>query len=158
GRNSENVFENPSAARDRRRSSPDRTDGQETALSEDSAAWAVRFQGNAPKVAAVDIRNAVMLREAIVDKCVIGIEKIHDSAIFPDDAINEHLGFTLEGLPQIFIEVLSRRLNLCEFAKAEPLAREVGRQRLGLRIGQHAASLLLEDFGVLEPALQCEIE
>src|SRR5690606_27984835 len=40
-----------------------------------------------------------------------------------------------------------------ESANAEPLEREIGDQRLRLRVGEHAPNLLRVDFGVTEPAL-----
>ncbi len=100
---------------------------------------------HAPEVAAVDVRNAVVLREPLVQERVVGRHQVEDVAIFADDAREEERGLALEGLAEVVVEVgklLRVRLHVLQVAEIQPLAGEVGGQRVGLRIGQHAPDLL----------------
>ena len=45
-----------------------------------------------------------------------------------------------------------------ELAQAEPLEREVRRERLGARVGEHALDLLLQHGGIGEPIGRGELE
>ena len=106
----------------------------------------------------MDIRNAVVLGQPFVHECVIRVEQVHDTSIPADDAFEEHLGFVLESLAQIIVEVLCRSFHLREFPQAEPLPREVGNQSLGLRIREHAPRLLIEYLGIAELTLRGDIQ
>ena len=44
---------------------------------------------------AVDVRNAVVPRQALVDEREVRIEQVDDAAILPDDRAEEHFGFAL---------------------------------------------------------------
>ena len=80
---------------------------------------------------------------------------------FANDAVEEEFGFPAEGLSQVVIEVreqIHNRLASPQGANAQPLTGEVGDQRFGLRILQHALDLLLQDRGILESPLCSHID
>src|SRR5215469_3730128 len=106
----------------------------------------------------MNVRYSIMAREALVHKRVIGVEESHDTTVFADDAVEEHLRFSAERLPQVIVEVLGRRLDLCKFPQVEPLPGKVRDQRLRLRIREHPARLLLEDFRIAELPFHGNIE
>jgi hypothetical protein len=60
---------------------------------------------DAPEIAAVNIRNSVMLRKALVDKCVICVQNIENIAIFSNNALEQKLGLSLECLPQVIVKI-----------------------------------------------------
>ena len=60
---------------------------QHAALPEQAAARAVRSSGDAAEVAAMNIRDAVVPREPLVDERVVGVEQVDDAAVFADDAV-----------------------------------------------------------------------
>ena len=114
---------------------------------------------DAPELAAVDVRDAVVLRQPLVDERVVRVQQIDDAAIFADDAVEEQLDFAPHRLPQRIVEVgidQRQRARALQAAQVQPLAGEVLRQRLGPRILQHAADLPLEHDRILEPALARE--
>src|SRR6185369_4150097 len=92
-------------------------------------------------------RDAVVLREALVHERVVGGQQIQHAAIFVEQAGEQELGFFTEGLTQVVIEVrelIDDRRVPRESAQAEPLSREVARQRRRTRIREHAANLPLQ--------------
>ena len=54
---------------------------------------------------AVDVRDAVVLGEPLVDERVIRRQQIEHAAIFVDDAVEEQLDFALERLAQVVVEI-----------------------------------------------------
>src|SRR6185436_7943634 len=95
-RSAENVFQYPFAARDRRGACGQRSHGQNAALSKQAAPGIVGSERDAPELVAIDIRNAVVLREAIVDERVVRGQQIDDAAIFANDALKEQFRFAPE--------------------------------------------------------------
>ena len=100
---SENIFQNPFAARHRRGSVGHRGHQKKTGLSQQAAARVVLYR-NAAELAAVNARHPVMRRQALVDERVVGIQQVHDIAILPHDALKQQLGLTAEGLAQVLVE------------------------------------------------------
>src|SRR5262249_19218622 len=134
-RRSKDVFQNPSSARHRRRSSSDRTNRQKTALAQYATARTRCVQSHTTEVTTMDVRNAIVLSKPFVDKRVIGIEQIDDTAILTNNALEEHLGFPPERLPEIVVEILRGSLHFSEFPQTKPLSGKVTDQCLRLRIG-----------------------
>src|SRR5262245_32864860 len=79
--NSKNILDNPAAPGHRRGPRAHGADREETALTEDATPRAGGIKGDAAEVAAMNIRDAVVLSEPLVDKRVIDIEKIYDAPI-----------------------------------------------------------------------------
>ena len=89
---------------------------------------------DAAEMAAVDVRDAVVLREPLVHERVVGGQQVEHAAVFPDDALEEQLGLAAERLPQVVVEVrklLRVRRLVAQVAQLQPLAREVAHQRVG---------------------------
>ncbi len=60
---------------------------------------------DAAEPAAVDVGNAVVLREALVHERVVRPQQVEHAAIFAHDALEEQLRFLAERLTQIVVEV-----------------------------------------------------
>ena len=101
-----------------------------------------------------------MLGQPLVDERVVGRQQIQKTAIFAEDAGDEELGLLHERLAQELVEWEDERIRFDRFdvSQVEPLPGEIGDQRIGTRIGQHAAYLLLQHRLVLQLAALREIE
>ena len=104
-RHAEDVLEDPFAAAHRRGARGVRRHRQNAALPEQAAALAVLRQRDAPEPIAVDVRNAVVPGEPLVEERVVGVEQVEHAAVFLDDALEEQLGLAAERLPQVVVEV-----------------------------------------------------
>ena len=89
-------------------------------------------------MAAVDVRDAVVLREPFVDEGVVGAQQVEHAPILAQNAVEEELGFLAERLPQVVVEGgeephvgRDRR----EIPQVQPLRREVVDERLRPRVG-----------------------
>ena len=78
---------------------------QDAALAQQPAALAVLVERDAAEAAAVDVRNAVVLRQPLVDERVVGAQQIEHAAILAQDAVEEELRLLPERLPQVVVEV-----------------------------------------------------
>ena len=63
------------------------------------------IEPDAPEVAAVNARDAVVAAEPLVDERVVGSEQVEDAAILADEALDEELGLLPERLPQVLVEL-----------------------------------------------------
>ena len=98
--------------------------------------------------------NAVVLGQPLVHERVVRAQQVERAAVLRDDALDEQLGLAPERLAQVVVEVGERprvRARRGEVPQIQPLAGEVGDERLGLRIRQHALHLLLERRRPIEP-------
>ncbi len=94
--------------------------------------------------------------QALVDERVVRIQQIEHAAILAHDAVEQQLGFALERLPQIVVEVRKHQevgVPVPQLAQEQPLSGEIGDERARPRVVQHPSDLLLERRGVLELAL-----
>ena len=83
---------------DRRGARGVRRHRQQRALAEQAAAHVeLRRQRHAAELRAVDVRDAVVLGQPLVDEGVIRGQQIEDAAILVDDAVEEQLDLALEG-------------------------------------------------------------
>ena len=108
---------------------------------------------DAAEPAAVDVRNPVVPGQPLVDERVVGGHQLHDRAVFPHDALEEHLGFAPERLAEVVVEIREQvrvGLHVAHVAQLQPLAGEVVDERPRARVGQHAATCCLEHGGVLQ--------
>ena len=105
---------------------------------------------------APDVLDAVVRGQPLIDERVVRAQKIHHAAVLVEDAVDEQLHLAAERHSERAIEGrISVRVGLqrIHIANLEPLEREVGRQRLGALVGQHAADLLLQHLGIAQLAL-----
>ena len=106
-----------------------------------------RIQLHLAEGGAIDAGHAVMLGQALVQVGVVGIQEVHDAAVFLHDAGEEHLGLGLHGGAQALVKVredAAVRTLIVQLAQIQPLAGEILGQRPGARIGQHAGDLGLQ--------------
>ena len=114
-----------------------------------------------PELSAANVGNSVVSRQPFVDERVIGVQEIHDVAVFVEDAADKQFHFLSESRLQAIVEVREKngvRIDLVEIAHAQPLKREVRDQRFGPRIGEHAAHLLFQHDRIAQSSFHCEIE
>src|SRR5262249_45708588 len=101
------MFENPHAAFDGRSSeilSPGH--GEKTSFAKQPAAVIeFRPERHAAEMGPVDIRNAVMPGESLIDEGIVRGEQIDDIAILPHDTFKEQLRLTPERLAQLVVPV-----------------------------------------------------
>ena len=62
-------------------------------------------QRHAAELRTVDVGNAVVLRQPLVDERVVGGQQVEDAAILLDDAGEEQLDLALERAAQVVVEV-----------------------------------------------------
>src|SRR5207247_3936097 len=78
---------------------------ENAALAKQPAPLSVLAQRDAAEATAIDVLNAVMLRESFIQKRVIRLQQVEHAAVLAQDILNKELRFPAEGLPQIVIEV-----------------------------------------------------
>ena len=61
--------------------------------------------GDAAEVGSIDVRNSVVLGQSLVHERVVGVQNVENIAVFANDAVEQQLGFALECLSQVVIEV-----------------------------------------------------
>src|SRR6202012_1469798 len=91
------------------------------------------------EVGSVDVRNAVMPRQPLVDEGVIRVQKIENTAVFPNKVAEEQIRLVPHGLAQIVVEVregFEIRIDVLEIPQVQPLVGEIVDQCLRFRIGQ----------------------
>ena len=135
---------------------------QQRALAQQAAPHVqIRGQLHPAELRAVNVRDSVLLGEPLIDEGVIRGQQVQNAAVFVNDAAEEQLDFALIGGAQVVVEIreqVHHRLAGLQRPHTQPLAGEVGDQRIGLRIGQHAPHLLLQHRRVLQLALRGEVE
>src|SRR5439155_6658782 len=111
------------------------------------ATLAVRSERHAPEAAAIDKRNPVVLRQALVEKSVVRLEQVKRAAVLAQNAIHEEFRLLAERLTKVIIKVRIQahiRADRLQIAQPEPLSGEVTREIVRARIGEHPAGLSLE--------------
>src|SRR5262249_35597092 len=107
-------------------------------------------QRNSAELTAVHVRDPIVFGEPLVEKRVVGFQKIEDAAVLAHDILEEQLRFLPQRLPQIVVNI-GKESNVgndqIEVAKIEPLPPEVSYQRLRPLIGQQPPHLLLQYLG-----------
>ena len=102
-----------------------------------------------------------MARQPFVDERIVRPQQVEHAAVLSHDAVDEQLRLPPECLLQAVVEVREQTvvgpLHI-QIAKIQPLAGEVGHERLRSRISEHAPDLPLEDRRVLEFAARGGIQ
>ena len=93
-----------------------------------------------------------MLREPLVDERVIGRQQVEQAPVLAEHTRDEQLRLGEKRLAQRFIERKDHGIGFDRFhiSQAQPLAREVGHQRVGARVVQHPAHLMLQHGRILQ--------
>ena len=102
-----------------------------------------------------------MVREALVEKRVIGVEQVRDGPVLAEDALDKQLGFPAHCLPEVVVEIDEApriRRDGLEAAQVEPLRGEVGDEILRPVVGEHAADLGVEFRGIPQIAARGGVE
>ena len=100
--------------------------------------------------------HAVVLREHLIDKCVVAVEKVIDGAVIAYDVLNEADGLLEHSLAEVVREsgeaLAVDAVVVFEAPEFEPVAAELGGEAFGAVVFQHAASLREQDDGILQIA------
>ena len=125
-------------------------------MPEQSAAFVLRHR-HAAEMRAVDVGNAVVPGQPLVDERVVGGQQLEHRPILAHDAVEEHLGLAPERLPQVVVEVrelVDERRHVAQVAEVQPLRRRSWSTSASRAwIGQHAPHLLLEHRRLTQAAL-----
>ena len=159
-RRPEHVLEHPLASQHRRRGVGVGGDHQYRALAQQPTAGVVG-QPHLPELAAEHAGDVVVPGQSFVHERVVARQQLEHALVLAQDAAKEQLGFTAERLPQVVVEVGEQvrvRHDAAQIAQVQPLAREVGDQRLGPRIGHHPAHLPRQHLGPAEPAFVGQLQ
>ena len=109
----------------------------------------------------MDARNSIMPRQSLVQERVVGTQQIEKAAILAQHAFEEELCLSGKRGPEVFIEIRKRRRvgqHRLDIAQIQPLADEIGYERLGAGIRQHAHDLPLQHGAIFQPAALGQIE
>src|SRR4051812_41262384 len=112
-------------------------------------------------MAAVNMRNAVMLREALVQEGVVGIQQIGDAAIFAQDALEKELGLLAKCLTEIVVkidETSEIRRDRLQGPEVQPLTREIRHEAARAGVGEHPAHLGLEKLRLPQITMRGGVE
>ena len=118
-------------------------------------------QRHAPELRAVNVRHAVVLRQALIEERVVGPQQVEHAAVLLDDALEKELGLLTEGPPQIVVEHREHPPighNRGEIPQIQPLSGEVVDQRFRARVRQHPPNLLLEHLRIAQLSASREVE
>src|SRR5207247_5346097 len=119
------------------------------------------IERHTPKMAAIYVRDPVMPRQPLVDERVVGAQEIDNTAVLADDAPGEELGFPVERLAQVVVEVRKRlgiRRHVPHVPQEEPLPGEVVHERAGAVVGEEPAHLLLQHLRMPQLASDRDVE
>ena len=111
---------------------------------------------DAPVVAAVDARDAVVPRQAVVQERVVGRQQLQHAAVGAHLAVEEQLRFAPECFSEVVVERREERAvrgDGLQVPEIQPLSGEVGGQRAGARVVEHPQHLSLQHGGVAQPPL-----
>jgi hypothetical protein len=148
----EQIVEHPLAAKHWRGSRGVRGDGEDAALGQ-HAGPRRRRQIDLAELRSRHIRDAVVARQALVQERVAPVDEVEHAAVVPDNRLDEELGFPTHRQTQVVLElrelVAVARQRL-EGAELQPLAAEVLRQCMRLRIPQHPPDLERKDLRVAQ--------
>ena len=100
---------------------------------------------HAPEVAAVDVVDAVVARQLLVQERVVGAQQLLQRTILADLAFEEQLGLLRHRLAERIVERLRVRFEAPEVPHLEPLLREVLHEARRAAIGEQALDLLVQD-------------
>ena len=157
-RRAEQVLQDPLAALDRRRAVAGRGDGQDAALAEQAAPRAVGSSATRRIRLPRTSGNAVVPREPLVHEREVGVEQIDDAAVFADDRPEQQLGFALERLPQVAVEIRRIGPRRSSVPAGAATGRRSCRPALGARVGQHPPHLLFEHRRILQRAARRRVQ
>src|SRR5262249_12605773 len=104
GRRVEKRAEDVLPAVHRRCSGGDRGERQDAALAEQSETIRIR-QLHLAETLAVDAGNTVVLREALVEERVVGVQQLEHAVVLAQDVAEEHFRFAPEGTGGVVVEL-----------------------------------------------------
>src|SRR5207249_6196901 len=91
----------------------------------------IRTERDAAKLATVNVRNTVMLRQPLVDECVVGSQQIRHISVLANDTVEQQLYFASHRLPQRIVEVRKEHrdwTHSLQTSQVQPLSGKVDRE------------------------------
>ena len=101
---------------------------------------------------AVDAGDIIVARKPLVDEGIVGAQQLKQAPVRTDLIVDEQLCLTLEGLPQVLVELRKSGgigIDSVEIAQIEPLADEVLDEGARTGVGHHPLYLLLKYAGLV---------
>ena len=120
-------------------------------MAEQTASQGGAVESNPAEVTAVNVRNAVVLGQSLIQISVVGLQEIDDTAVFAHHFVEQELCLLPERLTQIVVKVREKtkvRSDRIQVSQVKPLIRKVGRQASRPRVGEHPAHLAFEHIGL----------
>ncbi len=145
-RRAQQHVHHPLAAQHRRSAIGVRGERQHAGVAEQAAAVVVghrHFTEAMPE----HVGQAVVARQPVVHEGVVGGKQLGDRPVLADDVVEEQLRLARHRRHQVHVEVgilIAVGPHLLQVLQVQPVGREVGRKRLGARVGEHPPHLLLE--------------
>jgi len=141
GGGAEKIIQNPFPAKHRRGSRGVRSHREHAPLPQQAPALAGRIEHHFAEARAVDIGDAIMLREPLVEPGVIGFQKLQHAVIFAQHFIEEQLGFLAKRLAEVVVEsgnsrpsgVIDSRLRRWSHCSAKLVTSERDRASASIR-------------------------
>ena len=122
---------------------------------------AVPIECDATKPAAVNMRYLVVFRQTLIQKCVIGLDQVEDTSIFPDNAFKQHFRFRTHCLTEVVIKIgIPSHVGRhgIQIDQVEPLRREIVDQRLRAIVRQHSSYLRFQQVRFVQFAARCHVQ
>ena len=113
----------------------------------ENASALVRIQVDAAELGALHACNSIVLREALVQEGITRVQKLAHGPVPAQDVIEEQGRLGLHSVAQLGApvgELLRIGLHHVEVAQLQPLAGEIGGDRGGAVVTQHAFDLRVE--------------
>ena len=94
-----------------------------------------------------DAGQPIVGRQSLVDEGVVGSEQIDQAPIFADDAAKQEFRLATHRPVQVLVPVREQvdvGVRVPQILQVQPVGGEVGGQRVGPRVGQHAPHLAFQ--------------
>ena len=147
---SQDILQQPLAAKHRRGARRVRGNGQDTRLCQ-HAAPLLAVELNAAEEVSSNSFHPVVPRQPLVQERVGRIEKLQNASVLTDDGLEKHLRFKPHRRPQRLVkirEAVRVRGDGFKIPQLEPLPGEVLDQRPRLRVPEHPPNLLFKNFRI----------
>ena len=101
-------------------------------------------QLNAPKMVSIDVRDAIMTSQSVVDEGVICRHECEHTVVFSHLTFKKEAHFSGHGFAEICVEIRKRfgvRCDEVNVPHIQPLPTKIIDQRTGTNISEHATNL-----------------
>src|SRR5439155_4647577 len=93
---------------------------------------AICIERHLAKLAAENMRKAVVPGQSLIEICVIHLDQIEYAAVLTDNALEQQLGFLSHRLAEVIVKILEQthvRNERVQIAQMQPLPGKISHQR-----------------------------